>query len=276
MHNLTPGFGAGANRPQIEFHLFAKKRLPQACFETHVFITLNQGHPKRGGNELLYRATGTTATIAGGASSCTGSSSSATATACTASTSTAVGFTARGVISGSSSLLGLDVFALFDLGDMLGHGGISANAVGVHEADQFGLGKVTWGGSFAVNDVGFGGFEGFMQDEFGKLLAAFPFLVRVDIKVIPLKNEQAVGEEVLLTILNFDGAQFPFRIVRTASEKAAHDKFINAPLVITQRARGYIVDRVDRRMGLVVIAACAWLLEPVIEQAYWRFNFDSS
>lgn len=115
----------------------------------------------------MYGAAGavTTTAVAVVASSGGGAASSASASPAAATSTSSI--CATGVGCGSPSELRLDVVAFLDLGDVLGHGGVGADAVGIHKADQFGFGQVSWSAGFAVDNVGFGRFESFMQHKLG-------------------------------------------------------------------------------------------------------------
>lgn len=115
---------------------------------------------------------------------------------------------------------------------MLGHGGVGADAVGVHQGDEFWLGEVSWGGGLAVRDVGFRGLEDLVQDEVRELLAALPFLVGVDVKVVALQDDESGGEEDLVAVLDLDGGGFAFGVFGAAGEEAADDEFVDFALVL--------------------------------------------
>lgn len=193
------------------------------------------------------------------AASCVAATSSTASAACAGSSSGGGG-------GGAGSRRSLDVFAFFNLGDVFGHSGVGADAVGVHEADEFGLGQVSRGASFTIGDVGFGGLEGFVKGKGGDLLAALPFLVRVDVEVVSLQHEEAGGEEGFVAVFELDGGCFAFGIFGAAGEESAHHEFVDPSLVVAERAGGYIIDGVDWRMRLVVIAASTGLFESSIEE----------
>lgn len=163
MHKVAFGFRPGTDCPHVEFHLFSQERFGETCLQAHVVITFDQCHAKRSRDELLYGAAKAAVAIvvAGVASSCGASSSASSSPAAPTSTSSMMACVIS-VSCSSCSELRLNVFAFLDLGDVLGHGCIGANPVGIHKADQFGLGQVTWGAGFAIDDVGFSWFERFM------------------------------------------------------------------------------------------------------------------
>lgn len=109
-----------------------------------------------------------------------------------------------------------DVLSIFNFGDVFGHGSVGADAVGVHEADEFGLGEVVGRGGFALEDLGLGGLEELTLLEMGELLAAFPFVVNVYVQVVPFQDHQAIGVEEFVAVLDFDFCALAFGVVGTA------------------------------------------------------------
>ena len=150
---------------------------------------------------------------------------------------------------------------------MLGHGSVGADAIGVHEADEFWLGQVARRARLAVRDIRFRWLKYLMQLKCGQRLAAFPAVVDVDVKVVALEDEEAVSVEGFVAVEELDRGRFAFGVVGAAAEEAADDELVNAALVGGERGRGDVVDRVYWRVGLVVIAACSRGLKGAVEKA---------
>ena len=96
-----------------------------------------------------------------------------------------------------------------------------------------------------------------MQVESWQRLATRPFLVRIDVQVVAFQDYQAVGEESLVAILDLDGCRLPFCIFRAASEESPDYKFVDSAIIAGESSDGDIVDRMNWRMGLVVVTAAA-------------------
>lgn len=159
LHEVVPALRPRADLLHLELHLLPQERFPETRFQPDVVIAFDECHAQRRGDELLHR-------IATAASN----TSTATTTA-------------------SSAGLRKDVLSLFDLGDVLGHCGVCADTVGVHQGDEFGFGEVSWRSCLAVRDIGFCGLEDLVEDEVRKLLAALPFFVGVYIEVVSLQDD---------------------------------------------------------------------------------------
>ena len=106
-----------------------------------------------------------------------------------------------------------------------------------------------------------------MEREPREGLAAGPFLVRVDIKVISFEHGEAGGEEDFVAVGEFDRCGVALGVFGAAGEEAAGDEFVDAALVVVlESGGGNVVDWVDWRMGLVVVAAGSGLAEFVVEE----------
>ncbi len=159
LHEVVPALRPRTDLLHLELHLLPQERFPETRLQPDVVIAFDECHAQRRGDELLHR-------IATAASN----TSTATTTA-------------------SSAGLRKDVLSLFDLGDVLGHCGVCADTVGVHQGDEFGFGEVSWRSCLAVRDIGFCGLEDLVEDEVRKLLAALPFFVGVYIEVVSLQDD---------------------------------------------------------------------------------------
>ncbi len=115
---------------------------------------------------------------------------------------------------------------------MLGHCGVCADAVGVHQSDEFWLGEISGRGGFAVRDVGFCGLEDLVEDEVRELLAALPFLVGVYVEVVPLQDDQSGGEEDFVAVLDLDCGGFAFGVFGTAGEEAADYELVDFAFIV--------------------------------------------
>ena len=56
-------------------------------------------------------------------------------------------------------------------------------------------------------------------------------------------------------------------VLATTAKKSSRDEFINASFVGSQRVGRNIIDRVDWRMSLIIVAACARLAKGSIKKA---------
>lgn len=148
---------------------------------------------------------------------------------------------------------------------MLSHCGVSADTIGVHQGDEFRLREVARRGSLAIRDIGFRGLEDLVEDEVRELGAALPFLVRVDVEVVSVQDDEAGGEEDFVAVLDLDGGGFAFGVFGAAGEEAADDELVDFALVVLEGGWRYVVDWVDGRVGLVAVAAVSWLLEASVE-----------
>ena len=73
--------------------------------------------------------------------------------------------------------------------------------------------------------------------------------------------------EGFVAVEELNGGRFAFGVVGAATEEAADDELVHAALVVREGGWDSVVNRVDWRVGLVIIATCSRGIEGAVEEA---------
>ena len=94
-----------------------------------------------------------------------------------------------------------------------------------------------------------------MEVEGRQLLAALPAVIRIDVEVVALQDQEAGGVEGFVAVGDLDSRGLAFGVFGAAAQEAADDELVDAPLVRGEGGWDDVVDGVDGWVGLVVVAA---------------------
>lgn len=107
--------------------------------------------------------------------------------------------------------------------------------------------------------ISFCGLEDLSFPELREVLAAGPFIVRVDFQVVTLEDDEAGRVEGLRPVLDADIGLGALSVFAAAGQEAAHDELVHALFFLVEGGWVDEVDGVDGRMCFVVVAAVARL-----------------
>jgi hypothetical protein len=134
---------------------------------------------------------------------------------------------------------------------MLVNGTVRSNVIFLHGFDEVGFAEVRWRFGFLLSDLDQGikllrdvGFEG----------GVGPLNERVDFKKVFFPDGQVSSLELFTSNLNQRLKLIPNSIFGTARQEVPADHIVNPPLLMSQRILVHILDRMDRRVRLVVRA----------------------
>ncbi|TRY68209.1 hypothetical protein TCAL_16479 [Tigriopus californicus] len=124
------------------------------------------------------------------------------------------------------AVLYTNVIAALDRLNMLSMRRIRSNAVFIHQRDQVGLGQkvgrlsVTWG------QIDLRRLKGVNLHIIRNLLIR-PFIIDIDLEIVPLDHGQAVGNEFLSIDIDIDRGLLAQGILRHTSQKMPHNQLVN-------------------------------------------------